>query len=53
MGKDFDALRVNLAAPDGPIDLVQKEEPKVGSAALALSAFLQKQTQHKIINNLM
>lgn len=35
MGKDFDALRVNVAAPGGPIDLIQKEGPKVGSGHLA------------------
>ncbi|XP_037634676.1 guanine deaminase [Sebastes umbrosus] len=29
VGKDFDALRVNVAAPDGPIDLIQCEEPKI------------------------
>jgi len=29
VGKDFDALRVNVAAPDGPIDLVQPEVPKI------------------------
>ena len=29
VGKDFDALRVNVAAPGGPIDLIQHEEPKV------------------------
>lgn len=29
VGKDFDALRVNVAAPGGPIDLVQCEEPKI------------------------
>ncbi|KAJ3604393.1 hypothetical protein NHX12_029134 [Muraenolepis orangiensis] len=29
VGKDFDALRVNVAAPDGPIDLVQNDGPKV------------------------
>ncbi|XP_047448539.1 guanine deaminase [Mugil cephalus] len=28
VGKDFDALRVNVAAPDGPIDLIQNEGPK-------------------------
>ncbi|XP_028270923.1 guanine deaminase [Parambassis ranga] len=28
VGKDFDALRVNVAAPDGPIDLIQYEGPK-------------------------
>lgn len=57
VGKDFDALRVNVAAPDGPIDMIQKEEPKVGSGALVLSVGLQKQTQHKHklikANNLM
>lgn len=30
VGKDFDALRVNVAVPDGPIDLFQNETPKVG-----------------------
>ncbi|XP_041855802.1 guanine deaminase [Melanotaenia boesemani] len=29
VGKDFDALRVNVAAPGGPIDLIQHEEPKI------------------------
>lgn len=29
VGKDFDALRVDLAAEGGPVDLFQKEEPKV------------------------
>lgn len=29
VGKDFDALRVNVSAPGGPIDLTQAEEPKV------------------------
>ncbi|KAF0033408.1 hypothetical protein F2P81_013474 [Scophthalmus maximus] len=29
VGKDFDALRVNVAAPGGPIDLIQFEEPKI------------------------
>ncbi|XP_054482740.1 guanine deaminase-like [Anoplopoma fimbria] len=29
VGKDFDALRVNVAAPGGPIDLVQPEKPKI------------------------
>ncbi|XP_070689661.1 guanine deaminase [Pempheris klunzingeri] len=29
VGKDFDALRVNVAAPDGPIDLIQCDEPKI------------------------
>lgn len=29
VGKDFDALRVNVAAPDGPIDLIQSEGPKI------------------------
>ncbi|XP_056274023.1 guanine deaminase-like [Pseudoliparis swirei] len=28
VGKDFDALRVNVAAPGGPIDLLQGEDPK-------------------------
>uniref|UniRef100_A0A8C5GFK1 Guanine deaminase n=1 Tax=Gouania willdenowi TaxID=441366 RepID=A0A8C5GFK1_GOUWI len=30
VGKDFDALRVNVAAPGGPIDLIKDEHPKVG-----------------------
>lgn len=30
VGKDFDALRINVAAECGPIDLIQDEEPKVG-----------------------
>ncbi|CAL9708394.1 unnamed protein product [Knipowitschia caucasica] len=29
VGKDFDALRVNLLVPGGPIDLIQHEEAKV------------------------
>ncbi|XP_068560052.1 guanine deaminase [Cebidichthys violaceus] len=29
VGKDFDALRVNVDAPGGPIDLIQCEEPKI------------------------
>ena len=29
VGKDFDALRVNVAVPDGPIDLAQNDGPKV------------------------
>ncbi|XP_029295721.1 guanine deaminase [Cottoperca gobio] len=29
VGKDFDALRVNVAAPGGPIDMVQCEGPKI------------------------
>ncbi|CAN9513363.1 unnamed protein product [Ophioblennius macclurei] len=29
VGKDFDALRVNVAAPGGPIDLIQPEKPKI------------------------
>uniref|UniRef100_A0A672Z7K4 Guanine deaminase n=1 Tax=Sphaeramia orbicularis TaxID=375764 RepID=A0A672Z7K4_9TELE len=29
VGKDFDALRVNVAAPGGPIDLIQSEGPKI------------------------
>ncbi|KAF1389724.1 hypothetical protein PFLUV_G00076450 [Perca fluviatilis] len=29
VGKDFDALRVNVAAADGPIDMIQCEGPKV------------------------
>lgn len=36
VGKDFDALRVNVAVPGGPIDLIQSEGPKVGSGALWL-----------------
>lgn len=34
VGKDFDALRVNVAVPDGPIDLIQNDAPKVGGEAL-------------------
>lgn len=34
VGKDFDALRVNVAAPDGPIDLIQCDGPKVCSATV-------------------
>ncbi|KAM3867575.1 guanine deaminase [Diretmus argenteus] len=29
VGKDFDALRVNVAAPGGPIDPIQSEGPKI------------------------
>ncbi|XP_061528179.1 guanine deaminase isoform X2 [Phycodurus eques] len=29
VGKDFDALRVNVMVPGGPIDLFQHEEPKI------------------------
>ncbi|XP_028312848.1 guanine deaminase-like [Gouania willdenowi] len=29
VGKDFDALRVNVAAPGGPIDLIKDEHPKI------------------------
>ncbi|XP_077572196.1 guanine deaminase [Stigmatopora nigra] len=29
VGKDFDSLRVNVAVPGGPIDLIQHEQPKV------------------------
>ncbi|XP_076020866.1 guanine deaminase [Genypterus blacodes] len=29
VGKDFDALRVNIAAPGGPIDMFQCEKPKI------------------------
>ncbi|KAM4616053.1 guanine deaminase [Polymixia lowei] len=29
VGKDFDALRVNVAVPDGPIDLMQSEGPRI------------------------
>ncbi|KAK9974879.1 hypothetical protein ABG768_022946 [Culter alburnus] len=29
VGKDFDALRVNVCVPDGPIDLFSDESPKV------------------------
>lgn len=29
VGKDFDALRVNVAAPGGPIDVIQNEKPQV------------------------
>ncbi|XP_060893872.1 guanine deaminase [Labrus mixtus] len=29
LGKDFDALRVNVAAPGGPIDLTQSDAPKI------------------------
>uniref|UniRef100_A0A3Q3M2A9 Guanine deaminase n=1 Tax=Mastacembelus armatus TaxID=205130 RepID=A0A3Q3M2A9_9TELE len=34
VGKDFDALRVNVAPPGGPIDLILCDKPKVGSGAL-------------------
>lgn len=33
VGKDFDALRVNMNVPDGPIDLLQRDGPKVGGVA--------------------
>lgn len=33
VGKDFDALRVNVAVPDGPIDLFLNDAPKVGDEA--------------------
>ncbi|XP_043967087.1 guanine deaminase [Gambusia affinis] len=29
VGKDFDALRVNVAAPGGPIDVIQNEKPQI------------------------
>ncbi|CAG01609.1 unnamed protein product, partial [Tetraodon nigroviridis] len=29
VGKDFDALRVNVAVPDGPIDLFHNDAPKI------------------------
>ncbi|XP_020513631.2 guanine deaminase [Labrus bergylta] len=29
VGKDFDALRVNVAAPGGPMDLIQSDAPKI------------------------
>ncbi|XP_029685128.1 guanine deaminase isoform X2 [Takifugu rubripes] len=29
VGKDFDALRVNVKVPDGPVDLFQRDQPKV------------------------
>ncbi|XP_040012211.1 guanine deaminase [Xiphias gladius] len=29
VGKDFDALRVNVAAPGAPIDLIENEAPKI------------------------
>ncbi|XP_051923411.1 guanine deaminase [Hippocampus zosterae] len=29
VGKDFDALRVNVAVPGGPIDLIQQDKPKI------------------------
>ncbi|XP_053726553.1 guanine deaminase [Synchiropus splendidus] len=29
VGKDFDALRVNAAVPNGPIDLFKEEDPKI------------------------
>lgn len=34
VGKDFDALRVNVKVPDGPVDLFQRDQPKVGGAHL-------------------
>uniref|UniRef100_H3CZQ0 Guanine deaminase n=1 Tax=Tetraodon nigroviridis TaxID=99883 RepID=H3CZQ0_TETNG len=40
VGKDFDALRVNVAVPDGPIDLFHNDAPKVGDCnALMLNCF--------------
>ena len=38
VGKDFDALRVNLAAEEGPVDIFQREEPLVGGHASTPSA---------------
>lgn len=29
VGKDFDALRVNVAVPGGPMDILECNEPKV------------------------
>ena len=51
VGKDFDALRVNVSIPDGPIDLVQPEGPKVGSRALSESIGWHKQA-HLHINQI-
>uniref|UniRef100_A0A8C8E1Y3 Guanine deaminase n=1 Tax=Oryzias sinensis TaxID=183150 RepID=A0A8C8E1Y3_9TELE len=39
IGKDFDALRVNVAARGGPIDLVQCKEPKVVDHLTSYSLF--------------
>lgn len=44
VGKHFDALRVDVTAPGGPIDLIQCEGPKVGSGALFESIGWHKQT---------
>lgn len=35
VGKDFDALRVNVAVPGGPIDLIEQDGPKVGGGTLS------------------
>lgn len=42
VGKDFDALRVNVAVPDGPIDLFQNDGPKVGGEALSWATFIHQ-----------
>lgn len=34
VGKDFDALRVNVAVPGGPIDMFEYNGPKVCEAPL-------------------
>lgn len=40
VGKDFDALRVNMVVPGGPIDLIQPEGPKVGVTDVNIGATL-------------
>uniref|UniRef100_A0A3P9C718 Guanine deaminase n=1 Tax=Maylandia zebra TaxID=106582 RepID=A0A3P9C718_9CICH len=40
VGKDFDALRINVAAEGGPIDLIQDEEPKVGDDRNIVEVFV-------------
>uniref|UniRef100_A0A3B4AE05 Guanine deaminase n=1 Tax=Periophthalmus magnuspinnatus TaxID=409849 RepID=A0A3B4AE05_9GOBI len=44
VGKDFDALRVNLLVPGGPIDLIQHEKPKV------IVTEIKNNNNNKIIN---
>lgn len=34
VGKDFDALRVNVAVPGGPIDVTECNGPKVSGGTL-------------------
>lgn len=40
VGKDFDALRVNVAVPGGPIDLIEYDGPKVSGGAPVLIAHM-------------